>query len=380
MWRGALNRNLWLVSGALFLWGFGEGVFIYFVPIYLDKQFLLSEQQIGFMLSVFAVAMAVTHLPAGHLADRIGRKPLLVAAWVLGFGSTLVMALAKVLPAYMVGLAGYGLTAFVSSPLGSYVTAARGERSVSAALSTTTATFSIGMALGPWVGGQIGERLGMQVAYLVSTGVFFFSTLFILFIQRQPLDRHDAETPPLTLWRNRRFVGFLGVVAFAWFSMHLAQPLTPNYLEDVRGITLGNTGLIFSMGALGNAVLAVTLSRLNPRGGFLIAQALVILFALCLWWGTSLPVFALGYFLLGGFRAARPLFMAQARELVPASQMGLTYGTIEMVNAMIFIITPVVAGYLFKPDPTLVYQIGIMLIALSIVVSYIFSPRKVSHA
>jgi hypothetical protein len=51
-----------------------------------------------------------------------------------------------------------------------------------------------------------------------------------------------------------------------------------------------------------------------------------------------------------------------------------------MVNALIFILTPVIAGYLFKPDPTRVYQIGIVLIMISMVVSHLFSPRKVSHA
>lgn len=375
-----MNRNLLLVAGALLLWGAGEGMFFNFVPIYLDKRFLLDEREIGLMLSIFAVAMAVTHLPAGHLADRIGRRPLLVAAWVLGLMSTLLMAFAQHLPLYMVGLAGYGLTAFVSSPMGSYVTAARGEWSVGTALAMTTATFSTGMALGPWVGGQVSERFGMQTSYWVAAVMFFLSTLFILAIQRQPLDRHDLETPPLTLWRNRRFVGFLGVVGFAVFAMYLAQPLTPNYLEGVQQLSLTETGSIFAVGALGNAVMAVTLSRMNPRVGFLVAQGLVILFAVCLWRGGGLPVFALGYFLLGGFRAARPMFMAQARELVPASQMGLTYGAMETVSAIIFIITPIVSGYLFSPDPTLVYQIGIVLISVSIVISYLFSPRQVNHA
>lgn len=375
-----MNRNLLLAAGALLLWGFGEGLFFNFVPIYLDKRFLLDKQTIGFVLGMFAFAMAITHLPAGHLSDRVGRKPLLVIAWLLGLASTLVMAFAQHLTLYMVGLAGYGLTAFVSSPLGSYVTAARGTWPVSTALSMTTATFNIGMALGPWVGGQVSERFGMQSVYLISAGVFLLSTLFILFIQRQPLDRFDLETPPLALWNNQHFIGFLGVIAFAVFAMHLAQPLTPNYLEGVRRLSLGETGLIFSVGALGNAVVAILLSRVNPRGGFLFAQAMVAMFAVCIWQGSSLSVFMLGYFLLGGFRAARPMFMAQVRELVPASQMGLAYGAMEMVNAIIFIITPVVAGFLFKPDPTLVYQIGIALIAVSMVVSYMLSPRKVSYA
>jgi MFS family permease len=93
-----------------------------------------------------------------------------------------------------------------------------------------------------------------------------------------------------------------------------------------------------------------------------------------------LPVFMLGYFLLGGFRAARPMFMAQARDLVHDSQMGLAYGTMETVSSIIFILTPPLAGFLFEIDPLILYPIAIGLITISIIVSFVFSPGKVSHA
>jgi len=169
-------------------------------------------------------------------------------------------------------------------------------------------------------------------------------------------------------------------MAFAIFSMYLAQPLTPNFLEGVRGLSLSEAGIIFTAGALGNSLMAMTFSRIEPRRGFLLAQFMVTLFALLIWKGTSLPVYALGYLLLGGFRAGRPMVMAQARELVHDSQMGLTYGTMETINAIIFILTPPLAGILFERDPMILYPLGIGLIAVSILVSYIFMLRKVVHA
>jgi MFS family permease len=105
----------------------------------------------------------------------------------------------------------------------------------------------------------------------------------------------------------------------------------------------------------------------------------VILYALFIWKGTTLPVFALGYFLLGGFRAGRPMAMAQARELVHDSQMGITYGIMETVSAVIFIVTPPIAGFLFERDPMILYPLAIGSIVVSIVVSSIFLPRKVNH-
>ena len=375
-----MNRNLFFVASALLLWGFGEGMFFNFVPIYLDVQFLLSKYEIGLILGAFGFSMAITHIPAGRLADRFGRRPLLVGAWLLGLFSTLVMGFAQALPLFLVGLFAYGLTAFVSSPLSSYVTAARGKWPVGTVLSLTTATFGMGMVLGPVTGGWIGDHYGMRMSFYVAASVFVLSNLFMIFIERQPIDHHDPDSPPPSLRSNKRFITLIAVLTFSIFAMYFAQPLTPNFLESVRGLSLSQTGLVFTVGALGNSLMALTFSRANPRRGFLFAQVLVILFAFSIWKGTTLPIFALGYFLLGGFRAGRPMAMAQARELVHESQMGITYGILETVSSIILILTPPIAGFLFERDPMIIYPLAISLIALSIVVSSIFLPRKVSHA
>ena len=371
-----MNRSLLFVAFALLLWGFGEGMFINFVPIYLDRQFALSEYQIGLVLGAFGFSMAITHIPAGRIADRFGRRPLLIIAWIMGLLSALIMGLALTLPLFLIGLFGYGLTAFVSSPLSSYVTAARGNLPIGTVLSLTTATFAMGMVLGPVTGGWIGDNYGMRTSFLVAAAMFVLSNIFIFLIERQPLDQDDPEAPPLHLKNNQRLLIFMGVLALAIFAMYLAQPLTPNFLEGVRGLSLSETGIIFTTGALGNSMMAILLSRVPPRRGFLIAQALVILFSLFIWKGTSLPFYVLGYFLLGGFRAGRPMALAQARELVHDSQMGVTYGIMETINSIIFILTPPLAGILFERDPMIVYPLSIGLIAVSIAVSYFFSPRK----
>jgi MFS family permease len=373
-----VNRNLSFVALALFTWGFGEGTFINFQPIYL-KYLGSDELQIGLILGAFGVAMTVMHIPAGRLADRFGRRPLLFAGWAIGLASTVVMAFARELPMFVVGMLGYGTTAFVSAPMNSYVTAARGKWPVGTALSLTSATFSGGMVLGPLVGGWIGENYGLRTVYFVAAGVFVISICFILFIQKQPIDQQDPEAPPMDLKKNTRFISYLGIVAFAIFAMYLSQPLTPNFLEDVRGLSLSNIGIIFAIGALGISLLSIFLGRLNPYPGFIFAQVLVAAFVILMLKGTTLPVFALGYFLLGGFRAGRPLAMAQVRELIHESQMGLTYGIMETVSAAVFILTPPLAGFIYKIDPMLTYTVSLGLLVVSVMISIIL-PRRLVHA
>ena len=371
-----MNRNIPLIAIALFLWGFGERMFLNFMTIYLDKQFSLGKSEIGIIFGAYGLAMAITHLPAGRLADQIGRRPLLISARLIGLITTLVMSFALSLPLYLIGLFSYALTAFVSAPLSSYVTAVRGKWSVGTVLSLTNAPLFLGMALGPLIGGWIGDTYGMRMSYFAAAALFVPSTIIMFFLETQPIDHHDSNTPPQKLISNKHLIILTLITAFTLFSMYLAQPLTPNFLTEVRSLSLSDVGLLFTIGAVGNSLMAFLFSRVEPRRGFIITQVLVTLFALIIWKATVPPLFALGYFLLGGYRVSRPLAMAQARELVHNSQMGMTYGIMETVGAAIIILAPPISGFLYERDPMIVYPVTIGLMAISIVVSCLFFPRR----
>ena len=51
-----MNRSLVFVAFALLTWGFGEGLFFNFQPIYL-KELGSDEQQIGLILGAFGAAI-----------------------------------------------------------------------------------------------------------------------------------------------------------------------------------------------------------------------------------------------------------------------------------------------------------------------------------
>jgi len=92
-----MSPDLLLLGVSLMIWGVGEGMFLIFQPLYL-QQLGADPVAIGAILGASGIAMAVAHIPAGHLADRIGRKPLLLVSWFTGMLATWVMALAPSLP------------------------------------------------------------------------------------------------------------------------------------------------------------------------------------------------------------------------------------------------------------------------------------------
>ena len=370
-----MSVDLILLSASLFAWGLGEGMFIYFQPIYL-QQLGANTMTIASVFSLFGLAMMIAHIPAGLLADRIGRKPLLLAAWISGVLATGTMALARALPLFIVGMLLYGFTGFVTSPLNSYVTAARRSLSPARAMTLVSAAYNLGAVVGPISGGWIGAHFGLRSVYLVAAGIFLISTVMLIFLRSQPREVHDPAAPPEKLWKNPRFVSFLGIIFLAIFVMYLPQPLTPSFLQNERGLTLENIGLLGSLGSLGNTVLALALGQFAARTGFLLAQVSVVLFSVLIWKGTGLGWYALGYFMLGGFRSARSLVFAQIRPFIHPAQMGLAYGVAETFSSLAVMLAPLLAGVLYTGNPQVVYPISIGLIALVLVVSGIFIPHK----
>lgn len=367
-----MNRDLILVSIALFTWGIGESSYFYFQPIYLEK-LGASNIAIGTILGAVGMTMAIVHIPAGYLADRWGRRKLLWAAWILGFLSALVMTLAKSLPVFVSGMILYAVTVFVSSPLSSYITAARGKYSVGRAMTLITAIYSAGSIAGPLIGGFIGNKFGLEKVYPFAAGVFFISTIMVLNLRPQPIEL-KSEQQGLGGLLKRPFILYLIVIFIVFFALNFPQPLTPNFLQNERGLSLRAIGQVGAAGSLGNVILNLLFGSMNAFPGFLFSQLSVGAFAFILWQGSGLPLYILGYILLGGFRAARSLSVAQAQNLVDKANMGLAYGLIDSVSmGTVFLVSPLV-GYLYDINPEIIYPTTIIMIVFSLIISLRFLP------
>lgn len=368
-----MMRDLVLLAVSMFTWGVGEGMFLYFQPIYL-KELGADPIRIGAILGGFGLMMVISHIPAGYLADRVGRKPVLVSAWVIGLVAAWIMALAHSLPVFIAGLFIYGFTMFVMSPLNSYITAARGRLSVGRAITLISASFNLGMVLGPWLGGQVGQQFGLRQNYFIAGFLLMISTLVILFLHPQPIEKVSHAESANGWMSAPRYWYYVGAILLATFAMYLPQPLAPNFLVEQRSLSLEQTGLLYSVTSLGVVLLNLILGSFPARIGFLIGQAAVGVYALILWQAVGLPWYVLGFLLLGGFKTARSLGIAQVRELVPQAKIGLAYGLTETVGGTAVILAPLLAGYLYTQQPTWMFALSAGLIGISILVSARFSP------
>jgi MFS family permease len=349
-----LSRDLLLIGLSVFTWGLGENIFFSFQSLYLEK-LGAHPVLIGIMLGVYGFSGLLAHLPAGYFADRFGRRPILIAGWICGLTSTIIMGLAITLPLFVIGFLAYALTTFVIAPLNSYITAARGTWSVARALTIISSAYSLGAIIGPLIGGKVAEDYGYRPLFFIAAIIFLFSNLIVTRIHPQPVEHHLHDSKGIGLFSNLAFLGFLGLIFLSTFAMYLPQPLTPNFLQNEKAISLIQIGRLFSINAIGIVFLNLILGQFEARLGFIVSQVAVLIFSFILLRGSGIPFYVFAFFLLGGYRSARALSIAHVSSLVDRAKIGFAYGLAETCAAMATVLSPLLAGYLYTRSPALMF-------------------------
>ncbi len=374
-----MSRDLRLVSISLLAWGFGEALFFYLIPLYL-AELGADPAWIGGILGLAGLAMMLTHIPAGALADRLGSRKLMIAGWASGLLAAVLMFVSRSLVPFVGGLLLYHFTSFVMAPLNRYITAARQHWSTARALTSVSAMFNLGGVVGAAAGGLIAEHLGTRANFGLASLAFLFSSLMVLLTREHPLQENRSRRPALGLLRSSAFSRVTGLAFFSMFALYLSWPLTPNYLRQVHQVPLTQIGLFGALNALGMVILNLTLGGANALSGLLASQLLVAASILALWQGSAAVWFGMGYFLAGGFRVARNLILALSEQVAPPDRLGAAYGLMETAGALSLVLAPPVAGLLFQRHPALPYPASLILIACAMFFAARFQQRSSPQA
>lgn len=367
------DRSFIRVAIALFVWGIGEGMFYVFQSIYL-QQWGADPVTIGMVLSGVGITMAISFIPAGYLSDRFGPKPVMLSSWAIALLATCLMATAPSLPVFIIGTLVYGFTGFVSAPLMAYASRMRGNLEVGRALTLVSASFQTGMVIGPALGGIIAARFGLVMNYRLAILVFIVSSAIIFFIKDLPPIKHIETEKQESVWKNTRYMSFIGLFFVTMVFLYLPQPLTNNYLQNEKGLSFEIIGQLASAGSLGVVIFALVFGGLKPDFAFYIGQVSVSLFVILMWKGNHPGWFALGYFFVGGYRLCATMTMAIVKSMVRSSQLGLAFGLISTANSITVIVSPLLAGFLYQTQPELIYKVSLIAISVVFLGNYLLLP------
>jgi MFS family permease len=365
-----LGHNARWLTLSYLVWGVGEGLWIYILPLYA-AELGADAAQIGLVLSVMGLVRVPITLLAGWLADRIGPRRVMPAAWLAGTVGVIGVALAPDWHWLVPAIAVYGLSGFAPAVAGAYlnrvVELERDERprqTFSRVLTTLNAGYSAGLILSPGVGGWLGERLGLRAVFVISTGWFILSTLAAWRTRPVPLVPRQPGSGYRVLFRQRWLLMSVSLMGVAFTVVTLVSPMamTSKFLADERGLDVSAIGALGSINALGITLLSLALGRdERPLRSFTVALALVWASAGLVLVSHHLFGLALAYLMMGGVSAARPLIESAILPRARGDQRGMVMGALESSYSLGTSAGTVAAGALYaNPGPQAPFALALL--------------------
>lgn len=231
-------------------------------------------------LGISAVAYALTSTVAapfmGMLADRFGRRPVILlslAAYVLAFSGYLFATSAALL-IVLRGLAGV-LTAGLVPTMTSVVGDLAAEDRRAQWIGIVNGGASVGWIAGPVLGGLLYDRFGYVVPFAASIGMAMAALLLALWLipeTRGPAAHADHPRPAWTLGLqglpDRPTLYLLMLISFGvMFAWAFIEPQFMFYAYDDLSWSSSQLGLVMSTYGLACAFGQFALGRLSDRLG-----------------------------------------------------------------------------------------------------------------
>jgi MFS transporter, FSR family, fosmidomycin resistance protein len=187
------DRDLRLVylSSVLGGGGRGLGVLNVFVPLYLSLVIGLDVATVALMYTVLVVGSVPGPVAAGWLSDRLGRKPLIVGAYLAGAASLAAFVLAgSNVPALWVAIVLLSIFNFVESPqlqalLSDISAPALRDASFAAYFTLAFGMGSLWIVLYGGVVDAFGEAAGLPITFWLMAAAFIAAAMAVLPIRAE---------------------------------------------------------------------------------------------------------------------------------------------------------------------------------------------------
>ena len=252
--------------------------FVMISPLFarLFESFGAGVQALGTSAMAYALTATISAPFIGILADRIGRRPIILlslAAYVLAFTGYLFAASAWLL-ILLRGLAGLftaGLVPAIISSVGDLAPENRRAQWIG----VVNGGASAGWVIGPYVGGLLYDHFGTVVPFVISIALELGALLLALFFvpetythSTHPVGPHPAWTQGLKALPALPAFYLIMLISFGvMFAYAFIEPQYMFYAYDDLDWTSGQLGLV--MGAFGLAFMVgeFALGQLSDRLG-----------------------------------------------------------------------------------------------------------------
>jgi len=366
---------------AVFVSMLGFGLVMPLLPIYA-RDFGATGIQLGFLTASFAATRAISTLPGGWLADKMGRKKPITVGLLL---YSVVMALygfsqdvnQLILLRALQGVASGIVWPVISTMVVDIVP----PQDRAKALGLYETMWFLGHIVGPGLGGVLAGAFTIAVPFFACGGLAFVTTILVTLTVREtiptakgiealraevnPSPKLDSDTSAHISLRGirqltehpRTFLGLCAARFIIALSSSLIQPLLSVYANEVLGISEVGVGMLFTF--MGIVTLFTTLpmgtvaDNIGRKPMLLLGKSIEAVSALLVIFSGSFWPLLLVMALRGLGRATiNPSITAMFSSVVPASNRGKGMGVFNSFQNVGLVVGAAAGGFLFEYSST----------------------------
>lgn len=341
----------------------------------------------GLIISLFTVTALISRPFSGKLADRIGRKPVIVAGSLVCFLSSMIYPMLttvfgflflRLIHGFSTGFTPTGQTAYLGDIIPAHK---RGE-----AMGILGTAGTLGMAGGPALGGWLSALFSLDVMFYCSSGFAIISSLIVFNITETVKEKHVVSWRLLKVERKDLFEPrvfapalVMGLCAYSFGTLFTILPDFGSY------VGIENKGLLFTYFTMASFLIRLLAGKASDRFGrvsILRVSTAFMTFAL-LWMGfadgsTMLIVGAFMYGLAQG--ATSPTLLAWAADLSDPEHKGRGVSSLYIFMEFGIGVGAFLSGWIYGDDTSrffITFLIPSILSALAFLYLWV-RPRPIS--
>ena len=355
------KRNLLISWIGCFFTGASFSLVMPFIPLYIEELGAPASQVpllSGLAISITALAAAIVAPIWGNLADRKGRRLMMIRA---AAGMTVTMGALAFVPNVYWLLVMRFFTGVLSGyiPNATALIAYQAPREKSGWAIGTLATGAIaGNLIGPLMGGILAELLGMKNVFIITGMILFITLLLTIFLVKEtfePVEEQDLMSTKEILGQSTRrsvLFGLFFTSLILQLGMTSISPILTLYIRELStdtGSVLFLSGLIVSVAGVSAVISSPYLGRLGDRIGNHKILLLGLVFSFCCFipMGLVTAPWQLGVlrFLLGfSTGALMPSVNTLISKITPPEGVSRIFGYNQMFNNFGQVLGPLVGS------------------------------------
>ena len=203
--------------------------------------------------TIFLAGFAVAQLVYGPLADRFGRRPVLIGGLILYIAASLACALSPGIDEFLAARLAQGLGASVGPVVVRAIVRDRFEHADAVrAFAFIGTAIALAPALGPLIGGFLEVWFGWRSAFLFLVGNGVLMAGLVLARLQETIPRRDpSATNPARLIRNyagllssARYLGYMAPITFCFGGLFAYNTAAPFLFIDGLGLSPDQFGML----------------------------------------------------------------------------------------------------------------------------------------